>query len=180
MKAFRQSAPIRRQTGVALAGLVRGALFGFVLGLLLSLLAGSWVWLEMRANVGLLIPGMALACRGMGTPVSVSVLCTASIAFIRRLCHPLRIRSGRPAGPPRLFLSPRASSAGHEPGRRKRRSGPHSDRGKCVHVSGGPDTDGRLSSMAAPGLISIPITHASPSRIAPCFDTPCVDKISLT
>ncbi len=62
MKAFRQSAPIRRQTGVALAGLVRGALFGFVLGLLLSLLAGSWVWLEMRANVGLLIPGMALAC----------------------------------------------------------------------------------------------------------------------
>ena len=62
MNAFQQPGSIRRQMGAALAGLARGALFGFVLGLLLSLLAGSWVWLEMRVNVGLLIPGMALAC----------------------------------------------------------------------------------------------------------------------
>jgi hypothetical protein len=62
MKAFRQSTHVRYHTAAALTGLVRGALFGFILGLLLSFLAGSWVWLEMRVNVGLLMPGMMLAC----------------------------------------------------------------------------------------------------------------------
>jgi hypothetical protein len=62
MKTNCPSASDRRRTATALASLVRGALFGFVLGLLLSLLAGSWVWLEMRVNVGLFIPGMMLAC----------------------------------------------------------------------------------------------------------------------
>jgi hypothetical protein len=62
MKARRQSIRIRYRTAAALAGLARGTLFGFILGLLLSLLAGSWVWLEMRVNVGLLIPGMTIVC----------------------------------------------------------------------------------------------------------------------
>jgi hypothetical protein len=62
MNAFRQSTHIRRRTAAALAGLVRRALFGFILSLLLSLLAGSRVWLEMRVNVGLFIPGMMLVC----------------------------------------------------------------------------------------------------------------------
>jgi hypothetical protein len=62
MKTYCPSASDRRRTASALAGLVRGAFFGFILGLLISLLAGSWVWLEMRVNVGLFIPGMTLAC----------------------------------------------------------------------------------------------------------------------
>jgi hypothetical protein len=62
MNTFRQSAPAPRRGTAALTGLARGAFCGFVLGILLSLLAGSWVWLEMRVNLGLLIPGMTLVC----------------------------------------------------------------------------------------------------------------------
>lgn len=34
----------------------KGALIGFSLGLVIAVGAASWVWLEMRVNVGLLIP----------------------------------------------------------------------------------------------------------------------------
>lgn len=35
------------------------------LGLLLSLLSASWVWLEMRVNTGLMIPVVTLVCMAM-------------------------------------------------------------------------------------------------------------------
>lgn len=42
--------------------LLKGALIGFTLGFVLAVLAGSWVWLEMRVNVGLLIPAATFLC----------------------------------------------------------------------------------------------------------------------
>ncbi len=36
--------------------LFKGALVGFTLGLGLALVASAWIWLEMRVNLGLLIP----------------------------------------------------------------------------------------------------------------------------
>jgi hypothetical protein len=42
--------------------ILEGALIGFTLGLILAVLAGSWVWLEMRMNVGLLIPAATFLC----------------------------------------------------------------------------------------------------------------------
>jgi hypothetical protein len=42
--------------------ILKGALIGFTLGLILAVLAGSWVWLEMRVNVGLLIPATTVLC----------------------------------------------------------------------------------------------------------------------
>jgi len=45
-----------------LAIILEGALIGFTLGLILAVLAGSWVWLEMRVNVGLLIPAATFLC----------------------------------------------------------------------------------------------------------------------
>jgi len=41
---------------------MKGALIGFTLGLILAVLAGSWVWLEMRANVGFFIPAATFLC----------------------------------------------------------------------------------------------------------------------
>lgn len=49
-------------TGRMLAIILKGALIGFTLGLILAVLAGSWVWLEMRVNVGLLIPSATFLC----------------------------------------------------------------------------------------------------------------------
>ncbi len=45
--------------GRMLVLVMKGALTGFPLGLILAVLAGSWVWLELRMNVGLLIPAAA-------------------------------------------------------------------------------------------------------------------------
>jgi hypothetical protein len=39
-----------------------GVMTGFILGLGLAVLAGSFVWLDMRVNVGLLIPAAAFLC----------------------------------------------------------------------------------------------------------------------
>lgn len=49
-------------TGRMFAMILKGALIGFTLGLILAVLAGSWVWLEMRVNVGLLIPAATFLC----------------------------------------------------------------------------------------------------------------------
>lgn len=51
-------------TGRMLAIILKGALIGFTLGLILAVVAGSWVWLEMRVNVGLLIPAATFLCPG--------------------------------------------------------------------------------------------------------------------
>lgn len=40
----------------------KGALIGFTLGLAIAVGAASWVWLEMRVNVGLLIPATTVLC----------------------------------------------------------------------------------------------------------------------
>lgn len=45
-----------------LINLLKAGLFGVVLGYLLALLLGCSVWLEMRFNLGLMIPGCALGC----------------------------------------------------------------------------------------------------------------------
>jgi hypothetical protein len=39
-----------------------GVMIGFILGLGLAVLAGSFVWLDMRVNVGLLIPAATFLC----------------------------------------------------------------------------------------------------------------------
>jgi len=41
---------------------LKGALIGFTLGLILAVLAASWLWLEMRMNVGYLIPVATFLC----------------------------------------------------------------------------------------------------------------------
>ena len=40
----------------------KGALIGFALGLAIAVGAASWVWLEMRVNVGLLLPAATALC----------------------------------------------------------------------------------------------------------------------
>ncbi len=41
---------------------LKGLLVGIALGTLLGILSGSWVWLEMRVNVGRMIPAVMLVC----------------------------------------------------------------------------------------------------------------------
>ncbi len=48
--------------GAIFSLLFRGAAVGFTAGFLMATLALSWVWLEMRVNVGLVIPIAALLC----------------------------------------------------------------------------------------------------------------------
>lgn len=42
--------------------MLKGSLAGMLLGFILALLSASWVWIEMRINVGLMIPSMTLIC----------------------------------------------------------------------------------------------------------------------
>lgn len=49
-------------TGKTFPLLFKGFLAGFILGLALAIGAASWVWLEMRVNVGLVIPGAMILC----------------------------------------------------------------------------------------------------------------------
>ena len=42
--------------------ILKGGLAGMLLGFILALLSASWVWIEMRINVGLMIPSMTLVC----------------------------------------------------------------------------------------------------------------------
>ena len=48
--------------GRIFALIFRAALIGFTLGFVLAVPVGSWVWLEMRVNVGLLIPAATFLC----------------------------------------------------------------------------------------------------------------------
>ncbi len=60
MKTKREAPRSRAASGGAV--IVSAGLIGFTLGLVLAVAAGSWVWLDMRLNVGLLIPAAVLLC----------------------------------------------------------------------------------------------------------------------
>jgi hypothetical protein len=60
LSSFTDKAQIRPIT--ILTNLLKAGLFGVVLGYFLALLLGRSVWLEMRFNIGLMIPVCTLAC----------------------------------------------------------------------------------------------------------------------
>ncbi len=62
MRFIEKSPSLSPGSGRMLAIILKGALTGFTLGLILAVLAGSWVWLEMRVNTGLLIPAATFLC----------------------------------------------------------------------------------------------------------------------
>lgn len=62
MRAAEKPPSLYAGPGKGFSLIFRAALVGFTLGLILAVLASSWIWLEMHVNVGGLIPMITLMC----------------------------------------------------------------------------------------------------------------------
>jgi len=62
MEVIHNSNRIRHEAKATLMNVLKSGFVGIILGYILALLLVQWLWLEMRFNVGIIVPGSAVFC----------------------------------------------------------------------------------------------------------------------